>query len=175
MASAPGVIYESIGPVGADAKVYLDLEINSFTESLKAHKPDLIVLMVGGNDALKARKKWRTLDEVRGHHEQLIDRLRKILPDAELMLWAPMDAGQKRKGKVVSKPLLEQIRTLQEEVAAAKKVAYWDTLDAMGGPGSITRWTKARVMNKDLVHPKRAAADLLGRLFSAAFLSVVDS
>jgi hypothetical protein len=39
----------------------------------------------------------------------------------------------------------------------------------MGGEQSVARWVKAKVMNKDLVHPKKAAADLLGSLFVEAW------
>lgn len=167
-----GLIYESVGPVGADAKLYLETGRDSFVQHLQAHKPDLIVLMVGGNDALKSRKKWTDLDKVKRDHEQLVDLLKKTLPEVEVLIWAPMDAGDK-KGKVVtSKPLLGEVRDLQKAVAAAKGVAFWDTLEAMGGLGSITRWNAANVMNKDLVHPKKRAADLLGQLFADAVLAL---
>lgn len=163
-----GVIYESVGPVGADAKVYLDAGRKSFVEHLKIHAPDVVVLMVGGNDALKSRKKWTDLTKVRAHHDQLLDLLKSTLPNVEILIWAPMDAGDKKRGKVTSKALLTDVRDLQKAVAQAKGAAFWDTLEAMGGTGAITKWHKARLMNKDLVHPKKRAADLLGMLFADA-------
>jgi hypothetical protein len=34
----------------------------------------------------------------------------------------------------------------------------------MGGPGSIERWVEAGIINPhDLLHPRKGAADLLGR------------
>ena len=42
----PGVYYDTIGPVGADAKVYTELERKSFVDHLKKHAPDMVVLMV---------------------------------------------------------------------------------------------------------------------------------
>lgn len=168
----PGLLYESVGPVGADAKVYLQLERTSLEQHLRIHRPDLVVLMVGGNDALKIRKKWTDPARVKKDHEDLIDVIKKTLPQSEVLLWAPMDAGDRKKGKVVSKAFLTEMRAMQREVAKAKGIAFWDTLEAMGGPGAIARWDKARVMNKDLVHPKKAAADLLGDLFADAFLGL---
>lgn len=171
----PGIIYESVGPVGADARVYLDLERDSFKRNLAAHRPDLVVLMVGGNDALKVRKKWRTLDQVEAHHRTLIELLRKTLPEADVMVWSPMDAGDRRGGRVVSKERLVDVRRRQKRVVDATGVAYWDAMGAMGGPGSIARWHRARIMNADLVHPRKKAADLLGALFADAFLTVVNA
>lgn len=165
---APGLIWESIGPVGADAKVYLQLNQDSLAAQLKAHHPDLIVLMVGGNDALKIRKRWTTLDKVRADHVQLLARMKELLPDSTCLVMTPMDAGRRRGGKIRSKAKLTEVAAMQREVAEAAGCALWDTMGAMGGPGSVARWAKARVMNKDLVHPKKASADLLGRLLAEA-------
>lgn len=172
--AGPGIIYESIGPVGADARVYLDLERESFTRNLTSHRPDLVVLMLGGNDALKVRKKWRTIDEVEQDYRRLVELLQRTLPDAELMVWAPMDAGDRRGRRVVSKGRLTDVRVRQTRVVDATKVAFWDALKAMGGVGSIARWDRARIMNADLVHPRKRAADLIGALFADAFLEVYD-
>lgn len=164
-----GLVYESVGPVGADAKLWLETGRESFVAHLKAHAPDLVVLMVGGNDALKIRKRWTTLDKVTQDHVDLIRLLRATLPKAEILLWTPMDAGDKKGRKVTSKRFLTEVRDAQIGVAKAEKVAYWDTLEVMGGAGSIAKWHAAKVMNKDLVHPKKRAADLLGRAFADAF------
>ncbi|MBK8011794.1 MAG: hypothetical protein IPK13_10625 [Deltaproteobacteria bacterium] len=165
----PGVLWDAIGPVGADAKVYLDLDRASFVEHLKAHRPDLIVLMVGGNDALKIRKSWTDLDRVRQDHEALIDVLKSTLPESECLIWSPMDAGERKGKKVVSKEKLSEVRTLQREVAIAKGCGFWDFYASMGGENSIAAWAAAGVMNRDLVHPKAKAADLLGALFVEGF------
>lgn len=169
----PGVFYDTIGPVGADAKVYLQLDQTSFAEHLKAHDPALVVLMVGGNDALKIRKNWTDLAKVRVDHEQLLDALKKNLPNAECLVWAPMDAGDKEGKKIVSKAYLKEVRAMQIEVAKAKGCAFWDLYNSMGGEGSIAKWVDAKVMNADLVHPKEAAAELLGTLFLESFLDAV--
>ncbi|MCB9649695.1 MAG: hypothetical protein H6730_24315 [Deltaproteobacteria bacterium] len=170
--SGRGVTYESVGPVGADAKLYLETGRDSFVEHLKAHAPDLVILMVGGNDALKTRKKWTDLKKVEQDHRDLVALIKSTLPEAEILIWGPMDAGDREGKKVVSKAYLEEIRDMQRTVADETKVAFWDTLAAMGGAGAIARWDAAKVMNKDLVHPKKRAADLLGDLFARALLAL---
>lgn len=165
-----GVVLESIGPVGADAKVYLDLGRASFEEHLRAHRVDGVLLMVGGNDALKIRKGWRDLAKVEQEHRELIALLRRVAPEADCLLWGPMDAGDKKGGKVVSRTFLAEVREMQRRVAAETGCAFWDTLEAMGGLDSIGKWHQAKVMNADLVHPRKPAADLLGRLFTEALL-----
>ncbi len=170
----PGVIFESVGPVGADAKVYLQLEQNSLKQHLTAHKPDLVILMVGGNDALKSRKGWTDLKKVEKDHRDLLAVLKGTLPNSECLFFAPMDAGDKKGGKVRSKKLLTEMRDLQRKLAGEAGCGFWDTYAAMGGPGAIAKWHRAKVMNKDLVHPKKPAADLLGRAFAGALLKTLQ-
>lgn len=169
---ATGVLYDTIGPVGADAKVYLDLDRKSFTEHLTAHAPDLVVLMVGGNDAMKIRKGWTDLAKVRRDHEQLLDVVKTALPRAECLVWSPMDAGDRQGKKIVSKGFLKEVRDMQREVARAKGCAFWDLYTSMGGEGSISKWVAARVINEDLVHPREKAAEVLGELFAEPFLDL---
>ena len=163
----PGVQYSSIGPVGADAKVYLQLEQRSFARSLRLYEPDLVVYMVGGNDALKIRKGWTSLSRVTRDHRRLLRAVRSAVPTADCLLWAPMLAGRRVKRGVVSKRYLTEVRDMQRRVAKEEGCAFWDTMSAMGGPRNIRRWASA--MNKDLVHPGKAAADLLGRMFARAW------
>ena len=167
-----GLIYDSIGPVGADAKVYLALNQNSFKQHLKALAPDLVVLMIGGNDALMVRQQKRSLDDVRRHHEQLVANLRKYLPDSDCLLIGPMDAGETREdGTIGSKQFLGDVRDIQLAVAKQNGCAFWDTFAAMGGEGSFGRWFDQGIMNEDMVHPRAKGGDLVGHLFAGALIN----
>ncbi len=167
-----GVILDAIGPVGADAKTYLQMDERSFRQHLRKLDPDLVMLMVGGNDALAVRKGQRTLAEVEKHHLLLVNRLRKALPDSDCLLWSPLDAGVKNEtGQIESKPDLPQIRDIQRRVAKEMKCAFWDTYEAMGGRGSFGRWFERDLMNRDLIHPRAKGGDLLGHLFATSLMN----
>lgn len=171
-AEQPGLIYDSIGPVGADAAVYLTFEQSSMRNSIRALDPDLVVLMVGGNDALAVRKAVRSLDEVRQQHVDLIDALKQHAPNAECLVWAPMDAGEKLDdGTVITKRYIEEIRDIQRETALEMGCAFWDTFASMGGHGSFGRWLDRGLMNHDMVHPRSKGGDLMGHLFARAFMN----
>jgi lysophospholipase L1-like esterase len=167
-----GLIYDSIGPVGADAKVYLDLDQRSFRQHLKALAPDLVVLMIGGNDALMMRQEKRTFDAVRKQHENLVRNLRFYLPNADCLLVGPMDAGETREdGTIGSKPFLADVRDMQRAVAEQYGCAFWDTFQAMGGEGAFGRWFDKGIMNEDMVHPRAKGGDLVGHLFATALIN----
>lgn len=165
-----GIFYDSIGPVGADARVYMSLNQKSFKEHLQALKPDLIVMMVGGNDALAMRKGIRTLEDVRTDHERVLKAVKTALPEADCMLWSPMDAGEMENGKIVSKKFISEVRNMQRAAAEKMGCAFWDMFESMGAEGAFARWHKQGIMNDDLVHPRAAAGELLGHLWASSFL-----
>jgi hypothetical protein len=166
----PGVFYDTVGPVGADARAYLALERKSFRDHLRALKPDLVVIMLGGNDALGMRKGERTLADVRTDHEKLISAIQDAVPDADCMLWSPMDAGEMQGSKIVSKQYISEVRNMQKAAATNRGCAFWDMFESMGGVGSFARWHEAGIMNDDLVHPRKDAGALLGHLFATSLL-----
>jgi lysophospholipase L1-like esterase len=166
----PGAFYDTVGPVGADARVYLSLDRRSFQAQLAALKPDLVVLMVGGNDALMMRKGQRTLEDVRTDHERIIEVLHAAVPEADCMIWSPMDAGEMVDGHIASKRFISEVRNMQRAAATKHGCAFWDMFDAMGGNGAFARWHRAGIMNDDLVHPQATAGELLGNLFATALM-----
>ncbi len=166
-----GVILDAVGPVGADATVYLSMEPESLEQHLRHLDPDLVMLMIGGNDALAVRKGDRTLAQVERDHLELIKRLKEALPNADCLLWSPLDAGVRDGKKIESKANLVEVRDLQRKVAAKMRCAFWDTYEAMGGKGSFARWYDKGLMNKDLVHPRSRGGDLLGHLFSTSLIN----
>ena len=91
-------------------------------------------------------------------------------PDADCMLWSPMDAGEMIDGKIVSKKFISEVRNMQKAAASKNGCAFWDMFASMGGEGSFARWHRAGIMNDDLVHPRATAGELLGHLFSVALL-----
>ncbi|MEM7677155.1 MAG: hypothetical protein AAF449_14225, partial [Myxococcota bacterium] len=62
---------------------------------------------------------------------------------------------------------LREVRDMQRTVANEAGCAFWDTMEAMGGARNTARWVPA--LAKDLVHPRKSAADLIGRMFVRAW------
>ena len=87
---------------------------------------------------------------------------------------APPDRAEKSpSGDFRSNRVLTKIVELQREVAAEKKIAFFDTFRAMGGQGSMGKWLFMHppLCSSDLTHPTAAGADALGRLFATGLES----
>jgi len=172
----PGVILEAMGPVGAESQVYLQMDRQSFLEHLRLRRPDAILTMLGGNDALKVRKGWWTLDRVERQFRELLRVVQDGLPGVECIVLTPMDAGRRREERVVSRAMIPEVAEILRRVALEQGCAVWDLLAAMGGPGSISRWVRAGVINpEDLLHPRKAAADVIGRGLAQVLVDAVET
>lgn len=170
LADRPGLTLDAVGPVGADATTYIECDRDSFESHTHALRPALLMLMLGGNDALRVRNGSATMAETEQRFHQLLDRLQRAAPDADCLIWGPMDAGVKGRSGIVSRTLIGETRDLLQRVARERGCAYWDLYALMGEEGSIKTWFDAGIMNADLVHPRAKAGELIGYLFAEALL-----
>lgn len=160
----PGVVVHTLGVPGAQVANVSPGHKALIRAQLKRLRPDLLVMMLGTNDAfdrgLTAKRFERRLTK-------LLGRLRgkRAKPDC-LILGVP-DFGSKkwrtarrlRKGAAM-------VRKIQRKVAKSQGCVYWDVLSAMGGTNSIKRLIRARprLAFKDRVHLTRRGYRALGSL-----------
>jgi lysophospholipase L1-like esterase len=108
-------------------------------------------------------------DELR----RVIATIRTALPNASLLLMGPMDRGVANAGgDVTTPPSLEALIAVQKRVAAETGCAFFNTYEAMGGPGTMGRWYNAhpQLVSADYMHPMPAGAAIVGELFEKALL-----
>lgn len=165
-----GLNLDAVGPVGADATTYVEADAQSFESHVRTLEPALVMVMLGGNDALRIRKGQATLDETKERFDTLLERLSHGAPGADCLLFAPMDAGDRTAAGIKSKSGIGPMRDMLRDLAREHGCAYWDLYAVMGEEGAIARWSKAGIMNADLVHPRAKAGELIGHFFAEAFL-----
>lgn len=165
----PGIVYDTVGLPGAFFDVYLRAPAKVFRSQLRRRNPSLVVVMLGGNDAYEIGRRRQSLDTVGDSARKLVERIRTAVPGASCLLISPMDAGVRTVGgRVESRRHIEEVGRIVHDVALEKGCAYWDLYQAMGGPGSASRWLDRGLLNEDLVHPVGGGADLLGHLLDFA-------
>ncbi|NOZ01451.1 MAG: hypothetical protein GXP54_06125 [Deltaproteobacteria bacterium] len=166
----PGVVYDSLGIVGARAARMLNADPDHFDAQVRHRDPDLLILAFGGNEAgdRKMSSKWyeKNLTEV-------VQFMRRGKPGAACLLMAPLDQGEVGpRGRVRTIPVLRRIVKVQRKVAMAQGCAFFDTFSAMGGPGAMGRWykSKPRLGWGDYRHATPAGYEVIGNLFYKALL-----
>ncbi|QXI39047.1 SGNH/GDSL hydrolase family protein [Pseudomonas xantholysinigenes] len=146
-----GVTYSTLGINGARLEV-VDKWQAGWRDSLKAVRPDLVILAYGTNEAFDDK-----LDLVlyQAQLDATLSGLRKDLPGAAILLVGPPDSIKQRKARSCAarqpQPLAAVIR-VQKQMAQKHKALFWDWQAFMGGPCAIAGWQASGLARPDLVH-----------------------
>ncbi len=140
---APGVVLDTLGLNGARVGTWTARDDAAWTAELARRKPSLVVVALGTNESSDVAPRSERYE---AGADELLSRVARAAPDADCLVVLPMDRAGIEFG-----PRLAVISL--GFTAAAKKhgCATWSALSAMGGPGSMTAWSRES--------PPRAAPD----------------
>jgi lysophospholipase L1-like esterase len=151
-----GVTWETLGINGAQASILLGWDETIFSAELAERDPALVVLAYGTNEANS-----RKFDpgEYRATLRSVIALIRKASPVTSILMVGPPDCG-------AQKPLLhlDEVISIQREVAREMGVAFWDWRQHMGGPGATNLWVRAGLGQGDHIHLTGDGYRLLGKV-----------
>jgi lysophospholipase L1-like esterase len=146
-----GVIYSTLGINGARLEV-VDKWQPGWQDSLKAVKPDLVILAYGTNEAFDDKL---DLALYQTQLDTTLTRLRQDLPRTAILLVGPPDSIKQRKARTCAarqpQPLASVIR-IQQQMARKHQALFWDWQAFMGGPCAIAGWQASGLARPDLVH-----------------------
>jgi lysophospholipase L1-like esterase len=171
----PGVMVDALGINGAQIFTPLRWSEEPFARQLRRRAPDLVILAYGTNEALD---KKLSLEDYEKALVELLGRVSRAVPSASCLLLGPPDLarqGAGHEGWVTWPPLLDVI-AVQKRVASAAGCAYYDQLQAMGGPGSMAAWASEPEPRgrRDHVHLTRTGYAQLGTVFATDLLRAYD-
>ncbi|MGM0578600.1 MAG: GDSL-type esterase/lipase family protein [Myxococcota bacterium] len=165
----PGVVYDSLGLVGARGSRLLNADAEHWERQLRLRRPNLMVLMYGGNELVD---RDMDMEWYREKFTALVRRFRDSRPDAACLVLSPLDHGERHRGGIRSDPMLLEMMPIQREVALAEGCAWYSVFEAMGGEGAMGRWFRSepRLGWGDLAHPTHHGARVLGDRFYRALM-----
>ncbi len=153
-----GVVYDSLGVVGASYLTTLRWDEAAAAAELTARDPSLVVLVFGTNEG------FRTDLDAASYAEALAQRVRAVraaAPNASVLVVGPPDAARKSDPRCqglacnwITPANIALVRDIQ--IANAPKLGYefWDWWGSMGGAESMRRWVRANppLARADHVH-----------------------
>lgn len=165
----PGVVWDGLAQIGAFTNRMLGLDPVHLKAQLSKRKPALAVLMFGGNDMIRRMTNAQYKEE----YTEVLKLVRQARPEMACMLMTPLDHGERKGARIISKPIVARIVQIQREVAEEQGCAFFDTVGAMGGEGAAARWhnRKPRLLGSDLGHATPKGHQVIGELFYRALLS----
>lgn len=164
----PGLVYDALGANGGSVRFLSLLDEAAWEKSLSLRGSDLVVLGYGTNES----GTWGIPGpRYRRDYATVIERIRRALPGAAILLAAPMDRGVRSEtGDVVTMPTIPRIVEAQRQAARENGVAFFDTFAAMGGEGTMARWygSEPRLVTGDFTHTTFAGSARVARLLVGA-------
>ncbi len=167
--SPTGVVYHSLGVNGANVTL-LSRAFNGphWTAELRHYKPDLVIVNYGTNESgfpSFVQGTWG--QEVKN----AVKRIQAALPQTSVLLMSPMDRGErKHDGSIDTIAAMPGLVKSEAGVGQETGVAFFNTFQAMGGPGTMGRWytSEPRLVGADFIHPMPAGAKIVGELLAGA-------
>jgi len=166
----PGVVYDSLGIVGAVAQRLLGADPDHIAAQIAHRDPDMLVLAFGGNESAND---WLNLEDYEHDLTRVVQQMRRGKPSMSCMLFGPLDQGERdKRGRVVTVKVLPKIVAVQRRVSAQQGCAFFDSFAAMGGEGAMGEWTKVhpRLATSDLRHATPAGYEVIGNMYYKALL-----
>lgn len=184
----PGVIVDALGVVGRRLGSLRSWDWSIIGDQLATRDPRLVVLQYGTNEADDPDL---DLEAMARYFDETILRIRAAAPTASILILGPPDMGVREGGRgcdrIKPKPdgsimaecewrtpaVLANIISVEHAAAARNKVAFFDTLSAMGGPDRMHGWVvnEPKTAYKDHVHFTDLGYQLWADALSSALLA----
>lgn len=161
-----GLTFETLGINGAQAHVLLGWDETLWASEVAARNPALVILAYGTNEANSHL--W-TLEQYRLDMAAIIDRVRRAVPNAAILMIGPPDCGRV--------PLLHltDVIAAQRDIAREQKVAFWDWRTHMGGAGSVKLWVTAGYGQSDYIHMTGEGYRMVGEMIVNSLLELQNN
>jgi lysophospholipase L1-like esterase len=127
---------------------------------------DLIVLEYGINALSSQQTDYTAYGKIM---QQVVSRIRLCYPNADILMLAVGDRGQKIGGEVQSLPTSQAMIDAQRNAAQAVGCVFWDTREAMGGINSVVSWRERGLINADYIHLNAKGGAALAQEFMKSF------
>jgi len=132
-------------------------------KDLVSRKPDLIVVMLGTNDAFGRPEPAKIKHDI----ADFVGAIRSAWPASEVLFVSPPDSFFKN-GR--DNEYIGLVRAELQTIALAQNFAFWDLYAVMGGPRSMAKWQEQGLSQKDRIHFLADGYKILGRLFYQALV-----
>jgi lysophospholipase L1-like esterase len=167
-----GVVVDALGVNGARAENLERIDEVHLMQAVARRKPSLVVLAYGTNEAGDDGDPAAYPDRVR----RVIEKLRRGQPQAACLLVGPPDRSERVGDHWETMTRLVAVAELQRRLAAEQRCAFFDTLAAIGGPGTIELWSREDPprAQRDHVHYTWIGYTAWGQAIADALLTAYD-
>jgi len=159
--NASGAVVDNFGVVSVNVKSFDANNAAHFQAELAHRSADLVMIMIGANEAQWLRPTDHDTRDYAVHYARLLTEVRKARPDASCLVVSPTDQAEAKDGEYPSRPVMPVLIAAQRSAAHAQGCAFYSTYDWMGGKGSAAKWFRKGLIGSDFQHLSRKGANKL--------------
>lgn len=159
--NASGAVVDNLGVVSVNLKSFDANKAEHFQAELKHRGADLVMLMIGANEAEWLNPGDRDTRDYATRYGKLLAQVRAAVPEASCLVVSPTDQAEARDGTYVSRPVMPMLIDAQRTAAHEAGCAFYSTYGWMGGQGSAAKWFRRGMVGTDFQHLSRKGADAL--------------
>jgi lysophospholipase L1-like esterase len=156
-----GVVVDNLGVVSVNLKSFDANKAEHFQAELTHRGADLVMLMIGANEAEWLNPGDRDTRDYATRYSKLLAQVRAAVPEASCLVVSPTDQAEARDGTYVSRPVMPMLIDAQRTAAHEAGCAFYSTYGWMGGQGSAAKWFRRGMVGTDFQHLSRKGADAL--------------
>jgi len=156
-----GAVVDNFGVVSVNVKSFDANNPAHFEAELAHRSADLVMIMIGANEAEWLRPTDKDTRDYAAHYAKLLTEVRKARPDAACLVVSPTDQAEAKDGDYASRPVMPVLVAAQRDAARTQGCAFYSTYAWMGGKGSAAKWFRKGLVGSDFQHLSRNGANKL--------------
>jgi len=171
LGDSTGITVDNIALRGSSGTIFTKSDFAHSAKMFNDLSPDLFILQFGGN-VMPYIKDQEAIDRYGRWFTSQINRIKRLCPDAAILVIGPSDMSMKKKDKFVTYDFLPAVVEVLRQAALSTGSGYWDMYHAMGGYNSMTSWVNAEpeLARPDYTHFSARGARLIANMFYNALI-----
>jgi lysophospholipase L1-like esterase len=165
-----GVMVDNIGLRGSSGTFFNQSNFAQLKQFYDYLNVKLIILQFGGNTLPYLKDKPQAVSYA-GFLKSQIYSIKKMAPQASILVIGPADMSVKQGTDYITHPLLEDLRDAIRQVAFDTDCAFFDMYDCMGGKNSMVAWVDQGIAAKDYIHFSPQGARKIATLLYSSLIN----
>jgi lysophospholipase L1-like esterase len=165
-----GVMVDNYGLRGSSGTFFNQMNLQHLKLFYDYFNTKFIILQFGGNTLPNIPDKTAA-DNFGNFLRVQINAIKKIAPEASIMVIGPADMSIKDGDTYVTYPQLENVRDAIRLAAFQTNSAFFDMYDCMGGKNSMVSWVEQGIAATDYIHFSPAGARKIAVLLYSALMN----
>jgi len=140
--SETGVFMDNIAMRGSSGTIFNQMDLSVLRQQAGNDHVAMLILQYGGN-SVPYIKSQKQVDDYQKWFNAQIRSLKKLFPEAAILVIGPSDMSIKVADKYETYPFLPQVRDGLKKAAFDQGAVFFDLYEAMGGKNSMPNWVKS--------------------------------